>query len=681
MRRWSIFARGLSLFWLAALAGAGLLGRPAGQALAHSAKGGAVYVAPTGRDTGHCDNAARPCQTIRYAIDHVPRKNIEVRVAAGEYQFEPAETLLLLGKLITVKGGYNAAEGFAVQDPARYPTVLAGPSSRHREQLRARGFALKQDLDGLAEVPLPAEQPRATNARINCVNGMAGLYPCKGIDLMAHVPLAQLGVGNTEASNIWGFVDRNDNREYAVIGLNRGTAVVEVTNPEAPQVVGTVAATNNSSWRELKVYQFFDQQQNRWKAYVYVVSDVIGSPGIQIIDLTALPASVSLAATYSGISQQHTVYLSNADYATGVALAGATPYLYVNGGSARNGAFQAFSLANPTAIAPASTPATGAEYTHDGTSMLITDSRVSACRTGHNPCEVYIDFNEDSVDIWDMTNKASPLQISSTPYQGSGYTHSGWWTEDKRFVFIQDEFDEIDFGHNSRVRTMDLSDLRNPVISVSWTGSTPAIDHNGYTKRGLYYMSSYRRGLVILDVTDPRALEEVAFFDTFPLDNDANFNGAWGTYPFFPSGTIVVSDIESGLFILRESPQAITGLEATGTSPATVGQTVAFSATVATGTNVTYAWAFGDQSSGTGAAPTHQYSAPGTYSVTVTATNGLTTKTKTIAITVRGDAERLLYLPQILKDGRGAGGVPAAPAVFIALLVGLGARRWRRRRG
>ncbi|HEY1011190.1 MAG TPA: choice-of-anchor B family protein [Herpetosiphonaceae bacterium] len=679
MRRWNIRGRGLILLWLAALAGAGLVGRPAGLALAHSAKGGAVYVAPTGRDYGHCDNAARPCQTIRYAIDHVPHKNIEVRVAAGEYPFEPAETLLLLGSLITVKGGYSAAEGFAVQDPARNLTILVGPSASYRAQLRARGFALKQDLDGLADIPLPPERPQPATARVTCVNGMAGLYPCKGIDLMAHVPLAQLGVGNTEASNIWGFVDKNDNREYAVIGLDRGTAVVEVTNPEAPRVVGTVAATNTSSWRELKIYQVFDQQQNRWKAYAYVVSDVVGSPGIQIIDLTALPTSVSLAATYSGISQQHTVYLSNADYSTGAALPGATPYLYVNGGSARNGAFQAFSLANPTAIAPASTPASGAEYTHDGTSMLITDARVSACRTGHNPCEVYVDFNEDSVDIWDMTDKASPLRISSTPYQGSGYTHSGWWTEDKRYVFIQDEFDEIDFGHNSRVRTMDLSDLRNPTITVSWTGSTPAIDHNGYTKRGLYYMSSYRRGLVILDVSNPQALEEVAFFDTFPQDNDANFNGAWGTYPFFPSGTIVVSDIESGLFILRESPQAITGLVAIGASPVTVGQTVAFSATVATGTGVTYAWQFGDQGSGTGAAPTHQYGAPGVYTATVTASNGLTTKTATVAITVRGDGGQRLYLPQVLKDGRSAGGA-AAPIVVMTLLLGLGARSWRRRR-
>ena len=217
-----------------------------------------------------------------------------------------------------------------------------------------------------------------------------------------------------------GFVDRNDNREYAVIGLNRGNAVVEVTNPEAPRVVGTVAATNDSSWRELRIYQFSTSSKIAGNLMSTVsVHRLAGHPDYR-------PDRAARQRLAGGdlqrLSQQHTVYLSNTDYATGVALAGATPYLYVNGGSARSGAFQAFSLANPTAIASASTPATGAEYTHDGTSMLISDSRVSACRTGHNPCEVYVDFNEDSVDIWDMTDKASPLRISSTPYQGSGYT-------------------------------------------------------------------------------------------------------------------------------------------------------------------------------------------------------------------------------------------------------------------
>src|SRR5687768_3898224 len=143
------FTRGPALLWIMIFASASIaLVRPAAVAQAHSVRGGATYVSPFGRDGGHCDDPRRPCQTIRYAIDHAPRKNLEVRVAAGEYAFDPQQTVLLLGNLIKVRGGYTPADGFSVQDPSRYQTVLIGPSARHREQLRARGFVLKQDLDG-----------------------------------------------------------------------------------------------------------------------------------------------------------------------------------------------------------------------------------------------------------------------------------------------------------------------------------------------------------------------------------------------------------------------------------------------------------------------------------------------------------------------------------------------------
>jgi hypothetical protein len=45
-------------------------------------------------------------------------------------------------------------------------------------------------------------------------------------------------------------------------------------------------------------------------------------------------------------------------------------------------------------------------------------------------------------------------------------------------------------------------------------------------------------------------LVEVANFDTYLPDNNG-FNGAWGAYPFLPSGLILISDIESGLFVLE----------------------------------------------------------------------------------------------------------------------------------
>ena len=87
---------------------------------------------------------------------------------------------------------------------------------------------------------------------------------------------------------------------------------------------------------------------------------------------------------------------------------------------------------------------------------------------------------------------------------------------------------------------------------ATWTGPTRASDHNGFTRGNRYYMSNYERGMTILDITDPTAPEEVGFFDTFSTSNNASFNGNWGVYPYLPSGIILASDIQGGLYILKD---------------------------------------------------------------------------------------------------------------------------------
>jgi hypothetical protein len=64
----------------------------------------------------------------------------------------------------------------------------------------------------------------------------------------------------------------------------------------------------------------------------------------------------------------------------------------------------------------------------------------------------------------------------------------------------------------------------------------------------------------VLDISTPATPQELGFFDTFPAPsaNTANFNGAWGVYPFLPSGNIIVSDIEFGLFVISENPNGAT---------------------------------------------------------------------------------------------------------------------------
>ena len=58
----------------------------------------------------------------------------------------------------------------------------------------------------------------------------------------------------------------------------------------------------------------------------------------------------------------------------------------------------------------------------------------------------------------------------------------------------------------------------------------------------------------MFDASQPEALREVASFDTFlqPAADSAGTDGAWGVYPFVPSGTVVISDISNGLFVLRD---------------------------------------------------------------------------------------------------------------------------------
>ena len=218
------------------------------------------------------------------------------------------------------------------------------------------------------------------------------------------------------------------------------------------------------------------------------------------------------------------------------------------------GAWRAYSLANPAQPQLVATAPAGSQYVHDATSLLITDERTAQCGFGHDPCQIYVDFNEDSVDLWDVTEKNAPIMLSSTTYSDASYTHSGWPTADQRHIFVHDETDEIFRGLFTQIYTMNVDDLRNPFIVASYQGPDTSTDHNGYVKDGFLYVSHYRRGLVVFDVSDPEHLREVASFDTFlaPAGNSAGTDGAWGVYPFFPSGTIVISDISNGLFVLRD---------------------------------------------------------------------------------------------------------------------------------
>ncbi len=548
---------GRSRAWAAPLGGLLILALPAAS---HDDTRGARFVDPGGANASDCLEHHEPCRSIEYALE-VALPGNTIKVSEGVYDVTGIDPERYLFGTIHAQGGYEPGGHFELRDPEAYPTILVGVDPRYRQALMHLGFKWAASIEDarqgvVDDSPAPALQATALAAE-SCVQGRAGQFPCRNVDLLAQIPLNEFSTQPVSAANVWGLVDLNDSREYAVVGLSNGTAVVEVTDPENPREVVTIPG-NSSSWREVKVYQHFDGGSNRYRAYAYVTTEAFGS-GLQVIDLSGLPATATLATTLSDTSTQHTDYISNIDYATNVALPGAEAFLYVAGSDLADGAWRVYSLADPAQPQFVAAAPPGSEYVHDATSLLITDERTAQCGAGHDPCEVYVDFNQNSVDLWDVTDKGAPVMLSSTTYSDVSYTHSGWPSADQRRIFVHDETEEIFDGLNTQIYTMNVDDLLNPFIVASYQGPGTATDHNGYVKDGFLYVSHYRRGLVVFDVSEPEELREVASFDTFlePAANSAGTDGAWGVYPFFPSGTVVISDISNGLFVLRDAASTL----------------------------------------------------------------------------------------------------------------------------
>lgn len=154
-----------------------------------------------------------------------------------------------------------------------------------------------------------------------------------------------------------------------------------------------------------------------------------------------------------------------------------------------------------------------------------------------------------------MTDKDNPVGLSRIAYEGSGYSHQGWLTEDHRYFIHGDEGDEILAGVDTTTRVWDISDLRNPVVDEVFVNDTAAIDHNVYTEGRYAYASNYTSGLRLYDTrgVGGKGLEEAAYFDVYPENDNGTFEGGtWSNYPYFHQKKIVaVSSIDRGLFILR----------------------------------------------------------------------------------------------------------------------------------
>ena len=357
-----------------------------------------------------------------------------------------------------------------------------------------------------------------------------GGFASSGVQLKSWLPLNTLSAGAQNGNSCWGWISPAG-REYAIIGLSNGTAFVEITNPAAA-ALKSFQTGPSSLWRDVRTHG----------NYCYAASE--GGSGIQIFDLSQLDATGAttlvntITAPTTTTAATHTLAVDNT-----------SGFLYRAGGGASG--LRIYDLnANP-----ANPPYVGAwttKYVHEAevktyTSGPYAGKQIAFCYGGDNTGNV-----NTGLYIVDVTNKSAPVQLSYTTYPGARYCHQGWLDAEARYVYINDELDEGATVSVTTTIVMDVSNLSAPIVVGTFTNNNPAIGHNIYVKGNLVYEANYRSGIRVFDIGANRTNPpEVAWFDTYPADDNANFNGLWNIWPYYPSGTIIGSDIERGLFVWR----------------------------------------------------------------------------------------------------------------------------------
>ncbi len=319
-----------------------------------------------------------------------------------------------------------------------------------------------------------------------------------------------LGTQNLHApyNDIWGYAAPNG-KEYALVGTTGGTSVVDVTNPATPIERGFFAGPS-STWRDIRTYL----------TYAYVVTE--GGGGFQILDLTNADAPV-LLGTF-GAAQFGNAHNISIDRATG--------RIYCLGTNNGTPVFDA--ATNPTnppfvgnalprnALNPNST------YFHD---MQVENGFAYGAMIYNGTLRI-------------MNTTALPLPILSNASTPGVFTHNCWPNAAGTVCVTTDEV------NGGVVKFFDITNKLAPVPLGQFTPNSGAIVHNAFIVGNICHVSWYTEGYRAIDITDPSHPVEVASYDTWP-GASGTYDGAWGVYPFLPSGNILVNDISTGLYIVR----------------------------------------------------------------------------------------------------------------------------------
>jgi len=307
----------------------------------------------------------------------------------------------------------------------------------------------------------------------------------------------------TDYSDIWGYT-APDGREYALLGLYDGVAVINVTDRANPYEAGYLHRSE-SHWRDIKTFGH----------YAYCVNET--ASGLGVIDLSD-PENPYARAPIRDFVRAHNLYVDEA-----------SATLYVAGWNGHG--VRIYTLADPAKPEFLSTWNTA--YAHD---VMVQDGRMYVSAI-NGPAKLHI------VDVSDPSN----LVALGTVQYPNAKTHNAWVTPDGTHVMTTDEM------VGGTCQFWDVTDPTHPVFADIYRPNVNTIPHNALIRGHLAFISHYELGVRVVDVTNRTAIREVGAYDTHPESDYGSFQGAWGVFPFFPNSPrlFVVSDIDKGLFVFE----------------------------------------------------------------------------------------------------------------------------------
>jgi len=307
--------------------------------------------------------------------------------------------------------------------------------------------------------------------------------------------------GSVRNSDLWGWVDLKTNREYVAVGtwpsVGATVHIVEVTDPLNPSVVATM---NGVPAFDMKV----------WGDYLYLCDGNSSGNDSEIWNISD-PSTPTFAGYFPSC---HNITIEFG-------------FMFLSFSTTR-----IYDLGDPEN--PAFVWSDNLPGGHD---ITIVDDRMYDF---HGSAGTY---------IYDISNVHTPQPIDTIIGGGVAYHHSGWPTEDGNFLFINDE---LGSSLTDDISVWDISTVGSP-MKVGGYADANATIHNGFRIDDYYYTSFYVAGFRVFDVSNPAAIALDDEYDTSAFTGNGLYEGAWGCYPFSPSGNIFVSDMQNGLFIFNFS--------------------------------------------------------------------------------------------------------------------------------